>query len=153
MSALDIINEYTSLPLLPVSQKITVQKIGVYNWDTQKREARSMMNYGLFTANNLVDYPVAKNPILEYKSDEQVSPVVIIDKQGNKYKTHMIHWFPLIDIHDGIILKQSLTRQKILPFTVFIDENSSAPKIHHKWIQNLFNLVGLRFINSLEPQL
>lgn len=109
------------------------------------------MNYRLFTEINPSEYPECKNHQIEYRPDEPVSPVVIIDSEGNKYRTHMIHWFLLTDIHDGIILKQSLVRRKILPFAVFIDENKSIP-LAGKWIVEIMNLVGIQIISKLKPR-
>lgn len=134
------INDYIQLPLLPIGQKITIQKIGVYNWDPIERKTKGIMNYKLFTEINPIEYP--KVFPIDFQA-EQVTPVVIIDSHGNKYKTSRKYWSTLVDIHDSIIL----SREKILPFAITVDKNFES-----KWIVNLIHLVGIKFINSLKPR-
>ena len=65
--------------------------------------------------------------------DEYISPVVIIDTHGNKFKVNYLYWFPLTDIHDCILI--SVINIKLLPMKIFID-------IDYQWLKTLFNILN-----------
>ena len=67
--------------------------------------------------------------------NDNVSPVVIIDDIGNKYKVNYLLWFPLSDIQNDILYKQSTAGVRVFPVKTTIDED-------HQWITTLMNLVG-----------
>ncbi len=150
----NLIKEYIELPLLPVNKEITIDKIGVYNWDSIKRKSRDGIKYQILTLLNPLEYPEGKNPQLDYMPDEFVSPVVIIDINGNKFRTKDLFWFPLIDISDGILIKQARTKKKIFPQKIFIDEDGKNENgmMANKWISILFNLVGHDILEKLRNQ-
>ena len=101
-----------------------------------------LLTYSLFTDINPEEYPIGKDNQLDYMPDDQVSPVVIIDTENNKYKIKDLYWFPLTDIHDKIIIKQGKTNKKIFPQRIFIDETKKNSEGHftNKWIVELMNL-------------
>lgn len=150
----DLVKQYIDLPLLPTNKEINIDKIGVYNWDTCKRKPKDLIMYSIFTDNNPDEFPLGTNPSLDYMPNDYVSPVIIVDTNGNKYRTKDLYWFPLIDVSDGIILKQSITGKKIFPQKVFIDEDvikNGNPS--NKWIPTLLNLVGYDTLKNMRQQM
>jgi len=151
----DIVKEYINFPILPTNKEITISKICVYNWDPLTRRALDLIKYNVFTSINSIDFPIGFNEKTEYMPDEYVSPVIIIDKNNIKYKVDCLYWFPLIDVHDGIIIKQGIINKKVFPYTVFIDENVidvKTQKPTNKWILSLLNLVGYDILMNLRDQ-
>jgi hypothetical protein len=153
----DIVEEYIKLPRLPTNSEINIDKIGIYNYDSNGRKSADFIKYSTFTSINPTEYQVGKNPSLDYMPDEYVSPVIIINTDGIKYKVDDFLWFPLSDIHDGILIKQGITCKKIFPTKIFIDEivEKTIKGITNKsckWIITLQNLVGFDILNKLPPQ-
>jgi hypothetical protein len=66
---------------------------------------------------NPIEYPI--------QSNHPVTPVIIIDENGTRYRTKYDQWLPLRKAFRRINLKQIKTKKK-----VFIDS-------HNKWINNL----------------
>jgi hypothetical protein len=126
--------EYISLPNLPIGD-IVIDKIGIYNYDFAKGDSGDAIKYGIFNKLDIHEYPEGKNPDLDYMPNDNVSPVVIIDDNGNKYKVNYLLWFPLSDIQNGILYKQSIAGVRVFPVKATICEN-------HQWITTLMNLVG-----------
>ena len=141
----DIVKEYINLPNLPINLEIIIDKIEIYNYSPNERNSNNFIKYSTFTQLNETDYPLGNDSKIDYMSDEYISPVVIIDIDGTKYKTHYYLWFPLRDIHDGILIKQSITSEKIFPKKIFIDSISYKCK----WIVDLFNLIGTNILDKL----
>ena len=152
MTALELVKEYVNLPYLPTEQEIIIAKIGVYNWNQLTRCSGNCIHYGMFTLIDKDEYNVGTNPALDNMFDEHVSPVVIIDNIGNKFKIKDNFWMALIDIHDGIIEKQSITHKKLLPYKIFIDKDKVTNNgvVVNKWISKLFNLVGKDILDRLK---
>lgn len=146
----DIAREYCNLPLLPTNQDITIAKIGVLNWNPITRSANKTLTYRMFSDIDNIAFPVGNEPQYDYMPDEAVSPVTIQDINGVIYKVPMILWFLLGDISGGIILKQGHTFKKVLPFSVFIEENYGLQMKTKKqnWICKLMNFVGVEYINE-----
>ncbi len=137
----DIVKEYINLQILPINNKITINKIGVYNRDFFKRESKNLIKYENFTKFDSTNYPKGSNPYMDYMPDENISPVVIIDTNGNKFKVNYLYWLQLIDIHDYILIQQGLTNIKLLPMEVFIDVNN-------KWLKTLFNIIDKNILDT-----
>ena len=149
---IQIVNNYLKLPLLPINKYITIAKIGVLNWDSGKRCPRGQIKYKFFTEVNNDEFPPGKNPSLDYMPDDQVSPVDITDTNGIRYRIIDLLWFPLIDIFDGIVLKQLITHKKVFPYKLFIDEIDEREK-SNRWVSKLLNLVGNNIIEKLKNQM
>lgn len=113
----------------------------MYNHDPLKRESKNLIKYGDFTKFDSVNYPKGSNPNRDYMPDENISPVVIIDTNGNKFKINYLYWFPLTDIHDCILIEQGLTNIKLLPMKVFID-------IDYQWLKTLFNIIDQKILDK-----
>jgi hypothetical protein len=102
-----------------------------------------------------IQYPTPVNN-LDYQLDEPVSPVIVIDNKGNKYKIRDIYWFPLIDFHEGIVIKQNITHIRFLPIEVFFDKDTIL--IDYKivytntWISKIKNVVGNNIIDKLKTR-
>lgn len=140
--ALELIEEYINLPLLPVNEFITIQKIGIYNWDTINQRHTGLMKYSMFTRLDEDEFPKG-NKKGDYMPDDQVSPVVIINTDGNKYRTKDLFWFGLMDVYDGIMKKQLFTNKKVFPYKLFIDKDTINKEFgcpSNKWIGMLRNL-------------
>ena len=142
---MNIIKYYVELPLLPINEKINIAKIVVLNWNSIERQSNNMLTYGMLTHMNPIDFPVGKTE-LDYMSDENISPVIIEDTSGIKYRTSYLFWFPLIDIFDGILAKQFITKQKVFPKQIFVDTDT-------QYMVELLNLVGVKILSLLKPQL
>lgn len=149
LSAQELVQEYVSLPLLPVGVNIQIDCITVWFWDSIKRKSLPRVSYGLFTAKNPDEFPVARDVRYEYAADEQISPVIIKDVDGHKYRVPQLLWFPLIDIYDAIIRKQGKTFKRVLPCSVFIDNLQSNNPM--QWMAQLANHVGYKYIKDLPP--
>ena len=121
ITAMDLVKEYTELPFLPDNIKINIDKLGVYNWNTELKVSNDLLKYNLFTSIDSEEYPVGL-------TDKSVSPVIIIDTNGTKYKVKHINWVKLAHISDAIMLTQGRTGIKILPTKICTDD---------KWISKL----------------
>ena len=154
LSPKQIVKEYIDLEELPINKEINIDKIAVMNWDPRTRSNTSMgIKYSLFTELNSEKYPKGDNPQLDYMPDEEVSPIIIIDTEGNKYKIDDLFWFPLIDIHDGIVLKQRISNVRVFPQKILIDKNvDENGGVTNTWINKLLRLVGYDIINMLNAQ-
>lgn len=155
LSPNQIVKDYDNFEELPTNKEIIIDKIAVINWNPHTRSNISIgIKYKLFTELDPEKYPIGKNPQVDYMPDEEVSPVIIIDISGKKYKTDMIFWFPLIDVHDGIIFKQSITGERIFPQKIFIDKNSNDENgnVKNIWVSKLLRLVGHDIISNLGNQ-
>ena len=142
-SVMDIVKKYCELPILPTNIEININKIGVYNYNPTKRRPMNLIKYSTFTLINPVEFPLGKDKLNDYMPDEYISPVVIIDTNGIKYRTNYVFWFPLVDISDSIMIKQVITGKKVFPKKIFIDETELYNgKYKNKWMATLLNLVG-----------
>lgn len=133
MSVVSVVKEYIALPDLPMGADIIISKIGIYNYDPTKKDSSDAIKYSVFSALDIFEYPEGKNSDLDYMPNDNVSPVVIIDNHGKKYKVNNLLWFPLCDAHDGILRKQSITGGEVFPVKIFIDGQ-------HQWVTTLLNL-------------
>lgn len=150
LSSSDFAMEYYHLPLLPTNQEITIAKIGVLNWNPIDRSPNDALTYKMFSDIDKISYPEGHDPQCDYMPDDAVSPVTIQDINGVIYKVPMILWFILGDIAGGILLKQGHTHRKVLPYSVYIDENFGLQIKTKKesWICKLMNYVGIKYING-----
>ena len=140
-SPFNVVKEYIDLPILPTNEYLNISKIGVYNWDPIKKKHRGLLTYSLFTDINSDEYPAGKDEQLDYMRDDQVSPILFIDTENNRYKINHLFWYPLTDIHDNILIKQGKTGRKIFPQRIFIDETIKTRKGYsNNWIVELMNL-------------
>lgn len=137
-----VIKDYIDLPMLPTNTTVVIKKIGIYNWDSWMRKPRDMIQYAMLTAVNPSEFPEGKNKDIDYIPTDNVSPVVVIDTDDKRYRVSYLLWFPLADVHDGTLLKQSLTRSKVFPKTIFIDDNN-------QWMCELLSLIGSKILNKL----
>ena len=140
---LNIVKEYIGYPELPINKEMYVYKMGVYNWNPNERISLEGIYYHELTSIDSAKFPEENQC---YLPNDFISPVIIIDTDGIKYRTDYKHWRVLIDISDGIILKQSLTNRQNRPLKIFVDGEN-------KWISQLFYLVGHDVINKLKPPL
>lgn len=147
-STFHIIKEYIELPSLPMNKEINIRSIGIYNWNPRERKTLKLMKYSTFTFINSTEYPKGDNCLLDYMSDDYVCPAMIIDTDGNKYKTKPIFWLPLIDISDAALIKHIIVGTKVFPQRVFIDDNITD-LFSSKWIQYLIEVVGQNIIDQL----
>jgi len=147
-STFHIIKEYIELPSLPTNKEINIRSIGVYNWNPRERKTLKLFKYSTFTFIDSLEYPKGDNCLLDYMPDDYVCPVMIIDTNGNKYKTKPIFWLPLIDISDGALIKHIIVGTKVFPQRVFIDDNITD-LFSSKWIQHLIEVVGQNIIDQL----
>ena len=138
----DIVTEFINLPTLPTNQEICIKKIIILNHGFRK--TGPLLKYSTFTAINPTEYPEGKEEDAEYMPYDNVSPIIISDMDDVEYKVDQHHWFALTDIYDGVLLKQGMTRKKIFPQKIFIDNSC-------EWIRTLMNLVGIDIIINLEP--
>ena len=154
MSPSEMVKQYVDLDDLPINKNIVIDKIAVMNWNPLTRSNTNVgIKYGMFTDINSEKYPEGKDHKMDYMPDEEVSPIIIIDDKGKNYKVDILYWFPLIDVHDGIVLKQSITQERILPNKIFIDESiEENGGMSNKWVPQLLNLVGHRVLNVLKNQ-
>jgi hypothetical protein len=150
LSPSDIAQEYYKLPLLPTNQELTIAKIGVMNWNPADRSSNDTLTYKMFSDIDVNEFPLGHEPQYDYMPDEAVSPVTIQDNNGVIYKVPMILWFILSDIAGGILIKQGHTFRKVLPFSVYIDENFGLEMKTKKqnWICKLMNYIGIQYING-----
>jgi hypothetical protein len=142
MSGYDIIKEYISYQSLPTQKEINIFKLGVYNWNQNERISGDSLSYGMFTRTDPIQYP-KHSPF--YSQYDSVSPIILIDTDGIKYRIDHIFWRVLTDICDGVMVKQSLTRKSPFPQSIVIDNRS-------EWIEQLFRLVGPDIMIGLKPQ-
>lgn len=132
----DMVKEYIGLPELPVNCEITIDKIGVYNYNTLTKDS-SLIKYSMFTSIDPVKYPVGKSKTMDYMPDDYVSPVVITTIEGVKYKVDDLFWFPLCDLYERILVKQEKSGNRFFPVTLFIDKLSKNKT--NKWINTLIS--------------
>ncbi len=118
----NVVTDYCALPLLPTNKEVTIRTIGVYNFDPIHLTPHSYIKYSWFSEESITDFPLGEHPILDYKPDDYVAPVVIIDINNNKYRTHYHFWFPLGRIQSRIMKMQSLEGKRVFPLKLFIDE-------------------------------
>ena len=154
LSPKEIVKEYNDFEKLPINNYINIDKIAIINWNPLTRSNSSMcIKYRLFTELNPERYPEGSDPNLDYMPDEEVSPVIIIDTDGKKYNTDYLFWFPLIDIHDDILLKQKNINYRVFPHKVLIDQNiNENGNVTNTWISKLLQLVGHDIIQMLGGQ-
>ena len=138
----DLLNEYVNLPFLPIGENINIDKIGVYNNDFTNDKTGNNIKYKMLTSIDSKNYPVGVNPQLDYMPEDNVSPVVIIDTKGKKYKTKIIYWVSLTDISNRIMIKQATTGVRVLPYTFLIDDisNNNGNDLY-TWIFKLMNIL------------
>lgn len=132
-----IAQRYVQLPMLPYGSRITIAKMAAMNFDFQRRTHLGILSYGdLRRVGSSSDFPLARDPALEYTDIEQVSPVTITTDAGVVYRVPQLRWFPLTDIVNGILIKQG----RLLPVTVRLDDKN-------KWLVVLADI-----LNDLKPQ-
>lgn len=148
ITALEFVKEYVSLPYLPTEQHVNISDIYVYNWDPVTNTSTNFIKYGMLTAIDSVGYKKCSVPEFEYSPDENVSPTVIVDTVGNKFKTADDFWVVLRGIRLGICEKERVLGTRILPFKIFIDENkvNDDNTVENMWLSKLIYYVGLDII-------
>uniref|UniRef100_A0A6C0C668 Uncharacterized protein n=1 Tax=viral metagenome TaxID=1070528 RepID=A0A6C0C668_9ZZZZ len=114
-----IVKDYINLQQLPENVNMTISQIQKLNFNKEKKTVGHILNYGLFTsvAPNL--FP--SNSLFDYVANDCVSPIIIIDDNGNRYRINHIYWQMVTMLPDDIF-----------PIKVFVDEK-------HTWINNLIN--------------
>lgn len=148
VNELEFVKYYVNLPMLPTNKEISIAKIGVSNWNSYKRCHHGSISYGSFRQLAPLEFELGTDPSMDYMDYDQVSPVIITDTKNNKYRVNDLFWFPLVDIFDGILIKQSMTGKKIFPKKIYIDDGIKDCK----WIVELSNAVGINILNSLKNQ-
>lgn len=127
----DIVREYMAHPVMPINQKLRIDKIGIINMDCLTQQKLGKLKYGTFRKLYPEVFFECKDPNSDYTDTDQVAPAVIISGE-TKYRVNQILWLPLSDIISGIIKKQGKTGKKILPIEVFVDDKD-------QWMVPLFN--------------
>ena len=147
-----LVADYLSLPLLPVNKTVEIDKISIMAYDPILHQAQKCIRYDAFTRANAQEFPPGSNPHKDYMPYEYVSPVIIIDSVGTRFRIHDLWWFALSNIHDGICLKQAMNGVRLLPISVFIDEAVTTRLGKQvRWISQLRNLVGIDILQALPP--
>jgi hypothetical protein len=138
---MNIIEDYTSLPILPTNKEINISKIGIYCWDSIQKESQKIIHYSDFTRILPLEFPVIK-----YLSPEYISPVLLIDTDGKKYRIDKLLWFPLTEIRDSLIknisLEGDITWEHFFPKKIFTDTKN-------KWINELLFSIDIFKNNSI----
>lgn len=117
----EIVDDYLNLPTLPYGKTIRIDKIGCLNYDPLTKKQMGILPYKNFRVKCPEEFPVCKNPNVDYTDDDQVSPVIIISGDM-KYRVKMLLWYPLCDAFTSILTRQSALNKKLLPIDVLIDE-------------------------------
>lgn len=137
MTERELAEEYFNLPMVPYNQNLRIDKIAVLNLDCRTKAAAGLLKYKTFRELDPVSFPPFEDPEIDYEEDEQVSPTIIIS-QGKRFKTDFILWYPLGDIIVNMMYTQGRVNRKLLPITVFVDDDN-------QWLVPLFNLsLGLQ---------
>jgi hypothetical protein len=141
----EMVEDYTKLPSLPMDSEVNIDKLGIFNYYSSGRQIGNLMTYSTFTSIDPVEYPVGTDPKLHYMPGEHVAPVIIINTDGIKYKINMLYWFPLIDLHDCIIIKQRVTGERFFPKKIITEKTGSK----NPWISVLLSCVGKKICDGL----
>jgi hypothetical protein len=131
LSELQIAELYNDTKMIPYGSTLTITKISSINFDHEKREHLGMLTYSAFRQ---IDPKTFRNAE-EYRSDEQVCPVYIVDSDGNEYKVPELLWSILTDIISEIMYKQSMQQCEIFPHEFLIDDKN-------KWIDYFFDFMS-----------
>ncbi|XP_054262029.1 uncharacterized protein LOC128986003 isoform X2 [Macrosteles quadrilineatus] len=135
LSESQVAEDYLRNPPLPVNQEITIDKLGILNFNLITKEHNGLLRYGALRIKRPDLFPEAKDPEFDYTDEEQVSPVIVISGD-KKYRTDQLLWFPLSDAIAGITMRQGVIRKKLLPIKVMIDEKN-------QWVARLLNLAKM----------
>lgn len=147
-----LIKEYIDLPLLPTETEVNLANIIVYNWDTANRKILRGVKYSKLHDLNPTEYPTENS---KYELEDYVTPVKVVDVDKNHYRILPQQWYALIDVHDGIHMRESFYSQKTFPRKLFIDGDKKDPntgKLSNKWIPELLHIIGNNILGFLPPQ-
>lgn len=126
------VKEYLRAPLLPVGERVKIDKIACFNFNPSTREPLGHITYKHFRLERPDEFPECEDPDLDYADDDQVSPAMFLS--GTKrYRAKMILWFPLSDVLGNTIARQIKMKKKLLPIELLIDDKD-------QFMNHLFNL-------------
>ena len=147
--------EYVTLPYLPTDTYMKINTIRAYYWNPYERRSQNILQYGLLTTLDPNTYKKGENPLTDFMEEDYVSPVMILDTDGNAYRSNPLFWLPLIRAMDAILIKQAIVQRRLLPQTIYIDEDKIDENgaVSNEWIGTLQTLAGYDILDGIDQGL
>ena len=133
LNDLTMVNKYLGTKMIPYNNNIIIKSMISINYNNKKCKYMKLLTYSAF---NEIDPETFKKPInkFDYILSDDVSPVLIFDKNNEIYRVNHQLWQILTDVISGNIINKENYNIDIFPCEIYLDCNNV-------WIIKLVDMV------------